>query len=94
MIEANAIGVVQEALKTVVYAAAPPLLMGLVVGVIVSIFQTVTSIQEPTLAFVPKILAVFMAIFLFGKWMMDIISGFTMTIFENLPSYLAMFFLR
>ncbi len=85
MFEENVLTIVQEALKTVVFAAAPPLLLGLTVGVAVSIFQTVTSIQEPTLAFVPKILAVFIAIFLFGKWMMDVMAGYTMEIFLNLP---------
>lgn len=88
MNEQTVIMMVQQGLKTIVLAAAPPLLLGLTVGVVVSIFQTVTSIQEPTLAFVPKILAVFLAIYLFGPWMMDLISGYTIELFNLIPEFI------
>ena len=65
-----------DALYTIVITAAPVLLVSLVVGLIVSIFQTVTSIQEQTLTFVPKIIAVFVALMLCGSWMLDNMSGF------------------
>ena len=62
--------VIREGLLTVMFVAAPPLAMGLVAGLVMSIFQTVTSIQEPTLAFIPKILAVLGSIIIFGPWML------------------------
>ena len=65
-----------DALYTVVITAAPVLLVSLVVGLIVSIFQTVTSIQEQTLTFVPKILAVFITLMLVGGWMLNQITSF------------------
>lgn len=91
MIEQNSIVIVQDALKVILLASAPPLLFGLVIGVIVSIFQTITSIQEPTLAFVPKIIAVFAAIYFFGKWMMDLIAGFAAELFARMPELMSMF---
>ena len=60
------ITVVQETLKAILYASAPPLLMGLIIGLIVSIFQTVTSINEQTLAFIAKILAIFISLIIFS----------------------------
>ena len=60
-----------EALYLIIKMAAPVLLVSLVVGLIISIFQTVTSIQEQTLTFVPKIICVFVALILFGPWMMN-----------------------
>jgi len=62
--------IIREGLFTVILVAAPPLTVGLAAGLIMAIFQTVTSIQEPTLAFIPKILAVLTAILLFGPFMM------------------------
>ena len=89
MTQSDAIGIVQQGLLVIVYASAPPLLIGLVIGVVVSIFQAVTSIQEPTLAFVPKILAVFAAIYIFGSWMMGIIQQLAIDLFSNIPSLLS-----
>jgi len=63
--------VVMNGVVTVVFVAAPPLAIGLMAGLVMSIFQTVTSIQEPTLAFIPKILAVLLAIIAFGPWMLN-----------------------
>ena len=60
-----------EALYTIVITAAPVLVVSLIVGLVVSIFQTVTSIQEQTLTFVPKILAIFASLLVFGHWMMN-----------------------
>jgi flagellar biosynthetic protein FliQ len=65
------IDLTQEAVMTVITVSGPLLLLALVVGLIISIFQTITSIQEQTLAFVPKILAVFLGVYFFGPWMMD-----------------------
>ena len=68
--------IASSALFLVIKVAAPVLLVSLVIGLIVSIFQAVTSIQEQTLTFVPKILAVFLALIVLGNWMLSEMSGF------------------
>ena len=80
--------VLQGAIWTVLIVAAPPLLSGLVVGVLVSLFQTVTSIQEATLAFVPKIVAVFLALVIFGPWMLNNLRDFFENLYTNIPFYM------
>ena len=75
----------QEALMMVIIVSAPMLGLGLSVGLMVSVFQATTSIQEQTLAFIPKIIAVFVAILIFGPWMLSIMTEFFMGIFVNLP---------
>ena len=66
----------QEALFIVMIVAAPMLGLGLIVGLMVSVFQATTSIQEQTLAFIPKIIAVFVAILIFGPWMLRIMTEY------------------
>lgn len=78
----------QEALMTVLLVSAPMLGLGLIVGLAVSVFQATTSIQEQTLAFIPKIIAVFVAILIFGPWMLRIMVGFVANVFVNLPQYI------
>ena len=78
----------QEALMTVLIVATPMLGLGLIVGLMVSVFQATTSIQEQTLAFIPKIIAVFVAILIFGPWMLRIMVEYVTNIFINLPQYL------
>ena len=63
--------VIREGLFTVILVAAPPLVIGLLAGLTMAIFQTVTSIQEPTLAFIPKILAVLLALVFAGPFMLN-----------------------
>ena len=75
----------QQALMTVMLVAAPMLGLGLAVGLMVSVFQATTSINEQTLAFIPKIIAVFVAILIFGPWMLKIMVGFVTEVFVNLP---------
>jgi flagellar biosynthetic protein FliQ len=75
----------QEALTIVLLICAPMLGLGLTVGLMVSVFQATTSIQEQTLAFIPKIVAVFVAILVFGPWMLSIMVEFCTAIFTNLP---------
>ena len=89
MTEGEVLKVVQDAILTIIYVSAPPLLLGLAVGLIVSIFQAVTSIQEATLAFVPKILAVFLGIYIFGSWMWTLLEQFTINIITNLPNFIS-----
>ena len=75
----------QEALMMVLLVSAPMLGLGLIVGLMVSIFQATTSIQEQTLAFIPKIIAVFVAILIFGPWMLRLMVEFVTGILVNLP---------
>lgn len=82
--------IARDAIFTIVVVAAPLLLISLIVGLIISIFQTVTSIQEQTLTFVPKILAVFAAIMLFGSWMMNMLIEFMQTLWSNFSYYTSM----
>ena len=78
----------QEALLIVMIVAAPMLGLGLIVGLMVSVFQATTSIQEQTLAFIPKIIAVFVAILIFGPWMLRIMTEYLTNILVNLPGYI------
>ncbi len=77
----------REAIYTVILTAAPLLLTSLVVGLIISIFQTVTSIQEQTLTFVPKILAVFAMMLLVGAWMLNNMSEFMVRLWSDFSLY-------
>lgn len=83
------IGLAGQAVFTVLKVSAPMLLIGLVVGLIVSIFQATTQIQEQTLAFVPKIVAVLVALLLFGPWILTTLVDFTYNIFNNLAKYIS-----
>ena len=78
----------QEALMMVLLISAPMLGLGLLVGLAVSIFQTTTSIQEQTLAFIPKIIAVFVAILVFGPWMLRLMVEYVTNILVTLPLYI------
>jgi len=74
-------------LETAVLISAPILLLSLIIGLIISIFQAVTQINEATLTFVPKILVTFIALLIFFPWMLRIMLGFTTTLFTNIPAY-------
>ena len=74
-----------DSIKTTLLLSAPMLGFGLITGLAVSIFQAVTSIQEITLTFIPKILAVFLSILLFFPWLMQLMLTFTSNIFNNFP---------
>ena len=87
MNEIIVIDIAKQALFLVLKVAAPMLLSSLVVGLIVSILQTVTSIQEQTLTFVPKLIAVFLCIMLFGNWIMTSIKEFMIELFSNFGYY-------
>jgi flagellar biosynthetic protein FliQ len=76
-----------DAIKTTISLAAPMLLAGLVVGLLVSIFQAVTSINEMTLTFIPKMLAVAIALIFFFPWMMQTMVVFTQNLFANMVFY-------
>lgn len=78
----------QEAIKTTILVALPMLGLGLAVGLLVSIFQAVTQIQEMTLTFVPKILIVLFGLFFFSNWMLDHLIHFATTTFEQIPFFI------
>ena len=76
----------RETLKTTVYILAPILGTGLIVGLLVGIFQAVTSIQELTLTFIPKIAAVGLVLLLLTPWFLDVLISFTMEIFNQIAT--------
>ena len=78
----------KSALETVLLISAPMLLLSLVTGLMISIFQAVTQINEATLTFVPKIIVTFLALLIFFPWMLRVMLGFTTTLFTNIPSYI------
>ncbi|MBO2534587.1 MULTISPECIES: flagellar biosynthesis protein FliQ [Rummeliibacillus] len=82
------IKIAEEAIKVILLVSGPLLLVALVVGLLVSIFQATTQIQEQTLAFVPKIIAVLVAIIFFGPWMLTKMTSYTKDIFENLGRFI------
>lgn len=86
--EGQVLDIAREAIYTIIMCAAPILLISLVVGLIVSIIQTVTSIQEQTLTFVPKIVAVFVGLIIFGSWILNKMSGFMTELWSNFSVYL------
>lgn len=88
MTEGQVLDVAKEAIYTIIICSAPMLIISLVVGLIVSIFQTVTSIQEQTLTFVPKIIAVFVGLMIFGSWILTNLTEFMTTLWSNFSMYL------
>lgn len=80
--------VASQALFLVIKVAAPVLLVSLVVGLVISIFQTVTSIQEQTLTFVPKIIAVFLTLIIIGHWMLNEMTQFMIQLWSDFSVYI------
>ena len=79
--------IANEALFTIIKVAAPVLLVSMAVGLIVSIFQTVTSIQEQTLTFVPKVLSIFLMIMLIGHWMLTEMANLMVNMWSDFSAY-------
>ena len=77
-----------EALYVIIKTSAPVLLVSLVIGLIISIFQTVTSIQEQTLTFVPKIICVFLSLIVLGHWMMNGMTEFMTRLWSDFSLYI------
>jgi len=82
------IGLAVETIKVTLLISAPMLLMGLIIGLAISIFQAVTQIQEMTLVFVPKIVAVLIALIISLPWMLNIMITYTQNILSNFPAYI------
>lgn len=81
------IDIARDTLWLIIKVSAPILLSSLIIGLVVSILQTVTSIQEQTLTFVPKLIAVFLVIMLFGNWIITNLKEFTIELFANFGHY-------
>ncbi len=79
--------ITRETLYVIIITSAPLLLTSLVVGLAISIFQTVTSIQEQTLTFVPKVLAIFAGILILGHWMLDNMVGLMTKLWSDFTLY-------
>ena len=80
-----ATAILRSGILQILMLAAPVLLIGMGVGLVVSVFQATTSIQEQTLTFVPKIAAILLSIFVFGPWMISTLAQFTLRIFQTIP---------
>ena len=78
----------QEALFLILKTSAPLLIISLVIGLVVSIFQTVTSIQEQTLTFVPKMVGMFVGLMILGHWMLNEMSGYMEDLWRNFTIYI------
>lgn len=85
--EGMVLDLTKEAIYYIILCAAPMLLISLVVGLIVSIFQTVTSIQEQTLTFVPKILSIFVGLMLFGSWILNNLTEYITKLWSDFGVY-------
>lgn len=81
-----AINICRKAIQTVLMCAAPMLISGMAIGLLVSIFQAATQINEQTLTFIPKIVVVFLTLLFFGPWIIDIITTFTTGIFSGIAT--------
>lgn len=88
MSEQQIIDISRKALYLIIQCSAPIQIISLVVGLVISIFQTMTSIQEQTLTFVPKIIAVFIGVMLFGSWMLNNITSYMNELWSNFNMYI------
>ena len=79
------ISLVQQALEILVVVSAPLLLTALAVGLLISVFQAATQINEMTLSFIPKLLAMFLVVILAGPWMLSTLIDFTRQLFSSIP---------
>ena len=86
MSEALVVGIVRQAIELAILVSLPMLLAGVIAGVLVSVFQTVTSIQDNVLAFIPRAAAIFLTFAITFPWMLRLMSGFARQMVVNLPT--------
>jgi flagellar biosynthetic protein FliQ len=86
--ESLIVGIVRQAIEVAIMVSLPMLLAGLVAGVLVSIFQTVTSIQDNVLAFIPRAAAIFAVFALTFPWILRVVTGFSADLIKRLPEYI------
>jgi len=84
MSEGLFIDVFSEAIKTILLLASPMLLSALLIGLIVAVFQATTQIQEATLAFVPKVIVIFVVLMIVGPWLIQSLYEFTISVFDKI----------
>ena len=87
MNEAVVLGLARESLMTALLVGAPILGVTLVIGIVISVIQAVTQVNEMTLAFVPKLIGVFAVMLIFGPWMMETMMNFSAGLFANMGAY-------
>ncbi|MBP5532922.1 MAG: flagellar biosynthesis protein FliQ [Lachnospiraceae bacterium] len=88
MSEEMVVTLLRETLYLIIKVSAPMLLVSLVVGLVISILQTVTSIQEQTLSFVPKLISIFLVIMIAGNWILSSIVEYMEYLFENFNTFI------
>jgi flagellar biosynthetic protein FliQ len=88
MSEALVVGIVRQAIEVAIIVSLPMLVAGLLAGVLVSVFQTVTSIQDNVLAFIPRAAAIFAVFALTFPWMLTVVSGFSSDLLRRLPEFI------
>lgn len=87
--QGEVLDIASQAIYTIIVVSAPLLLVSLIIGLIISIFQAVTSIQEQTLTFVPKILAVFVGMMIFGSWILTQLTEYITDLWSNFGVFLS-----
>ena len=88
MTQGDVLTICKDALMTALIISAPFLLVSLVIGIVISVFQAATQINEQTLTFVPKILAVGLLLIFLGSWLMSVMVDFTTRLFESIANYI------
>jgi flagellar biosynthesis protein FliQ len=81
------IDITRKAIQTTLLISAPMLLSGLIIGLLVSIFQAATQINEQTMTFIPKLIVVFLSLLIFAPWIMHTMTAFTLGIFESMAGF-------
>ena len=81
----TAVAILRSGIMQILMIAAPVLLVGMGVGLVVSVFQATTSIQEQTLTFIPKSAAILISLFVFGPWMIGTLTQFTIRLIQSIP---------
>jgi len=81
------IDIARKAIQTTLLISTPMLLSGLIVGLLVSIFQAATQINEQTMTFIPKLIVVFLSLLIFAPWIMHTMTAFTLGLFESMASF-------
>lgn len=82
-----AVNIAKKAIQTIFMCAAPMLLAGMITGLLISILQAATQVNEQTLTFIPKIVAVFLTMLLFGPWVIKVLTSFTFGVFETMSTF-------
>jgi flagellar biosynthesis protein FliQ len=82
-----AVNIARKAVQTVLICSAPMLLAGMIIGLLISILQAATQVNEQTMTFIPKIVAVFLTMLFFGPWLIRTLTAFTIGVFETMATF-------